>query len=106
MLSFLYVLITKDSDCPVATKVTFWLGKSTLISVLGSAIIAANKVSAKAAETCTGKTPTFKQLFLKISANADEITQRNPKSYTDQAACSLEEPEPKFLPPTNILEPA
>ena len=76
------------------------------MAVFESAIIAANKVSANSAETCTGKTPTFKQLFLKMSANADEITQRNPKSYTDQAACSLDEPEPKFLPPTKILEPA
>ena len=34
--------------------------------------------SRKSADICTGKTPMFKQLFLKMSAKKLEITQRNP----------------------------
>ncbi len=44
------------------------------------------------------RTPFFTQLLKKISAKPGAMTQRMPKSSSDQGACSRLEPQPKFSP--------
>ena len=52
--------------------------KFTFKLTLGFFLIELKISLRKSADICTGKTPIFKQLFLKISAKKLEITQRNP----------------------------
>src|SRR3712207_7950353 len=50
----------------------------------------------------TVSSPDLVELFLKMSANRELMTTRNPPSSSAQQACSREEPVPKSGPATRI----
>jgi len=78
MFSFLYELISKNSDNLSFGIRTFCSVRFTISSILGSLYTALKILSKNSVDNCTGKTPIFKQLFLKISAKKLEITHLNP----------------------------
>src|SRR3712207_8574923 len=54
----------------------------------------------------TVSSPDLVELFLKMSANRELMTTRNPPSSSAQQACSREEPVPKSGPATRIVASA
>ncbi len=58
--------------------------------------------STSASPSTRGSTPVLKQLLVKISAKEGAMTTRTPKSSRAQAACSREEPQPKFSSATRM----
>ncbi len=103
----LYLLIRQAEDecirfriVPVASIVIVCSGK---LIVKIDLLDCLNILSRNSSETCTGNTPLLSALFLKISAKKLETTASNPASNIAHAACSLEDPQPKFLPATKML---
>ena len=78
MFSFLYELISNDSEIFNLTIVTVCSGRLTMISDLGSSKTTLKILSKNPDETWTGKTPIFKQLPLNISAKKLDITHLKP----------------------------
>src|SRR4030095_1806545 len=93
--------MSKLSVSPLAVIVCF--SRFTSISVLGSLVTASNNFDRNLSLTVTGNKKLLSELFLKISAKKLLATTSNPASLIAHAACSREEPQPKFLPATKIL---
>src|SRR5688572_13471791 len=65
--------------------------------------MAENIFCKKSSLTVTGNKKLLSELFLKISAKKLLTTTSNPASLIAQAACSLDEPQPKFFPASKTL---
>src|SRR5574344_2357575 len=71
---FLYELISKCSERPVARLVTVCAGTSTRTLVEESAAMLANNSARKLSDTTTGSTKLLSSLFLWMSAKKLEMT--------------------------------
>jgi hypothetical protein len=88
-------------SCP--RKLISCLSRSTEMGVAGS-LSTVSKISfRKSSDTVTGSRKLLRALFLKMSAKKLLTTTSKPKSLIAQAACSREEPQPKFLAAISIL---
>ena len=62
--------------------------------------------STAASGSATGSMPLPIALLRKMSANDGAMTTRKPASCSAQAACSRDEPQPKFTPATSTEAPS
>src|SRR6185369_14762221 len=100
----LYALISKASPAS-STILIVCCSRLTSNSVFGSFATVSNILFRKSSLTCTGSKKLFSELFLKMSAKKLLTTTSKPASFIAHAACSRDEPQPKFFPASKTLPP-
>ena len=93
----------KDCRTPAHEAMVF---DSSVILIRHSTQMINNRINSRAkGDPSDHARPFWQQFAKKMSANEGARTARNPASARAHAACSREEPHPKFAPATSTLAP-